>query len=130
MSEPSESAQEALEDLASRAEVVDLDVQTTGRGTVQMKIMVRPPGNGTRTLTCERLPDGTLNWLSPKFWPLTDKDTWQPFKGDDSAEYLHIAWLVARYLADDELGGERQEVAATALLPQDGITSTPTDSSH
>jgi len=106
MNEPNESSQEALEDLAAKAELVDLDVQTTPKGTVQMKIRLRSPGNGTRTLTCERLPDGTLNWLDPKFWPLTDNDTWQPFKGDNSAEYLHIAWLVARYLTTDESAGE------------------------
>jgi hypothetical protein len=106
MNEPGGFAQEVLEDLAAKAELVDLDVQTTRKGTVQVKITLRPPGNGTRTLTCERLPDGTLNWLDPKFWPLTDKDTWQPFKGDGSAEYLHIAWLVARYLTTDELGGK------------------------
>lgn len=106
MNELDESTQEALEDLAAKAELVDLDVQTTRKGTVQMKITVKPPGNGTRTLTCERLPDGTLNWLTPKFWPLTDRDTWRPFEGDDSAEYLHIAWLVARYLTADGLGGE------------------------
>ena len=106
MKAPDGLTQEVLEDLAATAELVGLDVQPTRKGTVEMKITLRPPGHETRTLICERLPDGTLNWLVPKLWPLTDKDTWQPFKGDDSARYLHIAWLVARYLADDGLDGE------------------------
>jgi hypothetical protein len=106
MSEPDESTQDVLDDLAAEGELVDLRVKTTRKGTKEMKITLRPPGYGERTLVCERLPDGTLNWLAPRFWPLTDKDTWQPFRGDDSAEYMRIAWLVARYLAADELGAE------------------------
>jgi hypothetical protein len=101
-----ELAQELLEDIVAEGELVDLQVKTTRKGTKQMKITLRPPGYRTRTLVCERLSDGTLNWLVPRFWPLTDKDTWQPFKGDDSAGYMRIAWLVARCLATDELGGE------------------------
>ncbi len=106
MNGPTQFTQELLEDLAAEVELADFDVQTTHRGTVQVKLTLRPPGHRTRTLTCERLPDGTLNWLDPKFWPLTDKDTWQPFKGDDSAVYSRIAWLVAGYLAADELDAE------------------------
>ena len=106
MNESYELTQEVLEDIAAEGELVDLHVKTTRKGTKEMKITLRPPGYETRTLMCERLPDGTLNWLVPRFWPLTEKDTWQPFKGDDSAGYMRIAWLVARYLAADELGGE------------------------
>jgi hypothetical protein len=106
MNESDEFTQEILEDLVAEGELVDLHVKTTRKGAKQIKITLRPPGYRERTLMCERLPDGTLNWLVPRFWPLTEKDTWQPFKGDDSAGYMRIAWLVARHLAAGELGSE------------------------